>query len=64
LEGGISRANSEVGFVRWTANAFEISKKPAATWCTWWCLFHSTKRLCMKRSIGIKKAVVIHWQGT
>jgi hypothetical protein len=63
LEGGISRTNSEVVFVRWTAIIFEISKKPAATCCAWWCLFHSTKRLCMKRSIK-KLAAVVHRQGT
>ena len=30
--------------------------------CAWWCLFHSTKRLCMKRAI--KKVIGFHPQGT
>ena len=49
-------------FVRWIGplertRGFLSDKRRA-----WGCLFHSTKRLCMKRRI--KKVVVIHPQGT
>jgi hypothetical protein len=49
-------------FVRWTGPLECIRDFLSATRCAWWCLFPSTKRLCMKRAI--KKVVVSHPQGT
>jgi hypothetical protein len=52
----------EWGSVRWIGPLEGIRDFLSAAGCAWWCLFHSTKRLCMKRRI--KKIVVVHPQGT
>jgi hypothetical protein len=49
-------------FVRWVGPLEYIRHFLSAAGRAWWCLFHSTKLLCMKRAI--KKVVVIHPQGT
>jgi hypothetical protein len=49
-------------FVRWIGPLECIRDFLSETGFAWGCLFHSTKRLCMKRTI--KKVIGFHPQGT